>query len=247
MPAIPGFTPGVIELISARYTLQNDQPRNVKNRLAKLIPKGTLTAPVTVQVTEALSDAALDGGNVTRGAAAVATTKKNGVIIGVAEEVVQAPQPNMLTVEYTYNGQRLKKQAAEGTLLVLPRGCPAVRLFFPLRRHVGFAVVGAADHALHGFELVVHGVVQGVAAGLGGIQGATGEGGDFFHRRCGCGLGGGIERVFDEPDAAAEGDEDEEKGGAGGGGITHNACLNGGACVKIAVSKAKNGVTSCLA
>lgn len=117
---IPGFTPGVIELISARYTLQNDQPRNVKNRLAKLIPKGTITAPVTVQVTDALSDAALDEGNLTRGAAAVATTTKNGVTIGVAEVVVQAPQPNMLTVEYMYNGQRLKKQAAEGTLLVLP-------------------------------------------------------------------------------------------------------------------------------
>lgn len=95
MPAIPGF----IELISAHYTLQNDQPRNVKNRLAKLNPKGTLTAPVTVQVSDALSDAALDEGNVTRGATAVATTTKNGVTIGVAEVVVQAPQPNMLTVE----------------------------------------------------------------------------------------------------------------------------------------------------
>ncbi len=118
--AIPGFTPGVIELISARYTLQNDQPRNVKNRLAKLIPKGTITAPVTVQVSDALSDAALDEGNVTRGAAAVATTTKNGVTIGVAEVAVQGPQPNMLTVEYMFNGQRLKKQALEGTLLVLP-------------------------------------------------------------------------------------------------------------------------------
>lgn len=118
--AVPGFTPGVIELISARYTLQNDQPRNVKNRLAKLIPKGTITAPVTVQVSDALSDAALDEGNVTRGAGVAATTTKNGVTIGVAEVVVQAPQPNMLTVEYMFNGQRLKKQALEGTLLVLP-------------------------------------------------------------------------------------------------------------------------------
>lgn len=118
--AVPGFTPGVIELISARYTLQNDQPRNVKNRLAKLIPKGTITAPVTVQVSDALSDAALDEGNVTRGAGEAATTTKNGVTIGVAEVVVQAPQPNMLTVEYMFNGQRLKKQALEGTLLVMP-------------------------------------------------------------------------------------------------------------------------------
>lgn len=118
--AIPGFAPGVIELISARYTLQNDQPRNVKNRLAKLIPKGTITAPVTVQVSDALSDAALDEGNLTRGAAAAATTTRNGVTIGVAEVVVQGPQPNLLTVEYMYNGQRFKKQASEGTLLVLP-------------------------------------------------------------------------------------------------------------------------------
>lgn len=122
VPAIAGmtFTPGEIQLISARYTLQYDQPRNVKNRLSKLIPKGTITAPVTIQVTDALSDAALDEGNVTRGAAAVATTTQNGVTVGVAQVAVQGPQPNTLTVEYMFNGQRFKKQAAEGTLLVLP-------------------------------------------------------------------------------------------------------------------------------
>ena len=34
--------------------------------------------------------------------------------------MIARPQPNMLTVEYMFNGQRFKKQALEGTLLVLP-------------------------------------------------------------------------------------------------------------------------------
>jgi len=121
-PVVVGaaFTPGVIELISARYTLKNDQPRNVKNRLAKMIPKGTITAPVTFQVTDALSDAALDESNVTTAVGAGVSATQNGVTIGVAELVVQGPQRNMLMVEYMYNGQRLKKQALEGSYLVLP-------------------------------------------------------------------------------------------------------------------------------
>ncbi len=128
MPAAAGaaavtgvaFTPGVIELISARYTLKNDQPRNVKNRLAKMIPKGTITSPVTLQVTDALSDAALDEVNVTTAVGAGVSATQNGVTVGVAEVVVQGPQRNMLMVEYMYNGQRLKKQALEGSYLVLP-------------------------------------------------------------------------------------------------------------------------------
>ena len=114
------FTPGVIQLISARYSLQNDQPRNVKNHLAKLIPKGLITAPVTIQVTDALSTAAQDEGNITRGQAAGVSATQGGVTVGVAEVVIQSPQANLLTVEYMFNGQRFKKEALEGSYLVLP-------------------------------------------------------------------------------------------------------------------------------
>lgn len=55
--------------------------------------------------------------------------------------------------------------------------------------------------------------VQCAAVGLGGIQDTAGEGGGFFLRLCGCGLGGGIEGLFDEPEAATEDYEDEEKRG----------------------------------
>ena len=106
--------------------------------------------------------------------------------------------------------------------------CHSGLSLFALGRYVGLAVVGAADHALHGLELVVHGVVEGVAAGFGGVEGAAGEGGGFFHRGCGCRLGGRVEGLFDQPDAAAEGQDDEEKRGAGRRGIAHNACLNAG-------------------
>jgi hypothetical protein len=117
---IPGFVPGIIHLLSARYSLPNEQARNVKNRLAKLIPTNAINAPISIQVTDQLSDAALDQGNFTTATGVGVSVTKGNVTAGVAEVVVQQQGKNYLTVEYMYNGQKFKKQAAEGTYLVLP-------------------------------------------------------------------------------------------------------------------------------
>jgi hypothetical protein len=122
---VQAFQPGIIELISARYTLQGNQPRNVKNRLQKLIPANVITSPVSVFVSDELSDAAKAQGTVTTGVGVVtgvSTTDENGRTVGVGVGVAQfqSTPVNILTVEYMFNGQRLRKQAAEGTQLVLP-------------------------------------------------------------------------------------------------------------------------------
>lgn len=135
------FQPGIIELVSARYTLPGNQPRNVKNRLQKLIPNTVISAPVSILVSDELSDAAKAQGTVTTsvgiGVAATSAqattigtttpqgnsasiTQVNGVTVGVAAVQSQTTQKNILTVEYIYNGVRLKKQALEGTQMVLP-------------------------------------------------------------------------------------------------------------------------------
>lgn len=107
--AASAFTPGQIVLISAKYTLQGNQPRNVKNRLTKLIPAGTINQPVEILVTDDLSSAASIQGNT--------VTVRNGGSGGI---VVTGTARNILTVEYSFNGEVRKKQAAEGTYLTLP-------------------------------------------------------------------------------------------------------------------------------
>lgn len=110
--AAAAFTPGQIVLISAKYTLEGNQPRNVKNRLSKLIPVGIITAPVTILVTDGLSSAAEAQGSVRRG---VVTNNGNQRVITIVQ-----PSKNILTVEYSFNGQVRTKQALEGTELTLP-------------------------------------------------------------------------------------------------------------------------------
>ncbi|MES2736228.1 MAG: hypothetical protein V4672_07905 [Verrucomicrobiota bacterium] len=107
--AASAFTPGQIVLISAKYTLQGNQPRNVKNRLAKLIPGGIINQPVEILVTDDLSSAASIQGNT--------VTVRSGGSGGI---VVTGTARNILTVEYSFNGEVRKKQAAEGTYLTLP-------------------------------------------------------------------------------------------------------------------------------
>jgi S-adenosylmethionine synthetase len=68
-----------------------------------------------------LSDAAKAQGTVTTGVGVgVSTTDANGTTIGVGAAQFQTTPNNILTVEYVFNGQRFKKQAAEGTQLILP-------------------------------------------------------------------------------------------------------------------------------
>lgn len=117
---LPGFVPGTIEIISARYSLPNEQARNVKNRFVKLVPAGTIYAPVAIQVTDQLSDAALDMGNYTTANGAAVVVTDGNVTAGAASVVLQEQNRNVLTVEYKYNGQRYKKQAIEGSYIVLP-------------------------------------------------------------------------------------------------------------------------------
>lgn len=106
-----GFTPGTIVLISAKYTVQGNQPRNVKNRLSKLIPEGVVTEPISIQVTDELSSLAAGQGN----------TNTEVVVNGNTTIVTTTEAPrNVLTVEYSFNGQVRRKQAIEGSVLVLP-------------------------------------------------------------------------------------------------------------------------------
>lgn len=111
--ALNGFVPGKIVLLSAKYSLDGNQPRNVKNNLQKLIPQSIITEPVQILVTDALSTAAQDQGN--QGQAAVLIT--HGMVIGV---LTGAPSKNVLTVEYLFNGKSFTKQVPEGEKLVLP-------------------------------------------------------------------------------------------------------------------------------
>ena len=110
-PSAGGFQPGTIVLMSAKYTVQGNQPRNVKNRLSKLIPTGVVTEPVSIQVTDDLSSLASGQGNTNT----TVTIDANSAVITRTE----APK-NVLTVEYSFNGQIRRKQALEGSILVLP-------------------------------------------------------------------------------------------------------------------------------
>jgi hypothetical protein len=113
----------------------------VKNRLSKLIPTTVISAPVSILVTDSLSDAAKAQADVTTTVVIGATatnaeattigtttpqgnsasiTEVNGVTVGVAAAQSQTTEKNLLTVEYLYNGVRYKKQALECTQLVLP-------------------------------------------------------------------------------------------------------------------------------
>lgn len=107
------FKPGQIVLLSAKYTVEGNQPRNVKNRLAKLVPQGVVTEPVSIQVTDELSSLAATQGVTTTGT--VTSVNSNTAIVTLNEA-----KKNVLTVEYSFNGQVRRKQALEGSILVLP-------------------------------------------------------------------------------------------------------------------------------
>lgn len=107
------FTPGQIVLISAKYTVLGNQPRNVKNRLSKLIPPGVITEPISIQVTDDLSTLARSQGQVS--VSTVDIINDNTAVV----RTETAPK-NILTVEYSFNGQVKRKQALEGSILILP-------------------------------------------------------------------------------------------------------------------------------
>ncbi|MCX6848046.1 MAG: hypothetical protein NTY98_03915 [Verrucomicrobia bacterium] len=108
-----GFVPGKIVLVSAKYSLDGNPPRNVKNALQKLIPQTIVTEPVQIIVTDALSSAAQDQGNQTQGTVIITPDMRVNVVI-------RTPTKNVLTVEYLFNGKSFTKQVPEGEKLVLP-------------------------------------------------------------------------------------------------------------------------------
>lgn len=106
--AMAAFQPGgELQIISAKYSLPGNQPRNVKNKVEKLIPPGPLTQPVKILVSDELSRAAAN-----QPAYTVIRTENSTTIL-------EAPK-NILTVVYQYNGQKRTKQAREGATLFLP-------------------------------------------------------------------------------------------------------------------------------
>jgi len=131
---VPGFTPGQLIIHSAKYSLEGNQARNVKNRLQKYLPEnGMLTAPVSFAITDDLSTAATNQKQL------VIETPGPGVIIvpssetkdekGRPKKMVIVPQtqvtvvptaPNVLTVEYTFSGMRRAKTGIEGQMMTLP-------------------------------------------------------------------------------------------------------------------------------
>lgn len=114
-PAAGGFVPGKLVVLSARYTLAGNQPRNVKNKVEKMIPPGDLTQPVEILVSDALSLAAQNEPAVVTQEATVVTS--DAIVMG---KQVRVAGRNILTVEYIFNNQRLTKQAIEGTRMILP-------------------------------------------------------------------------------------------------------------------------------
>ncbi len=107
-----GFVPGKIVLLSAKYSLDGNQPRNVKNNLQKLIPQSIITAPIEIIVTDALSSAAQD-----QGASQATVVITSDGTVGIS---MRKASKNVLTVQYLYNGQRFTKQVPEGKTLILP-------------------------------------------------------------------------------------------------------------------------------
>lgn len=114
-PGVVGFVPGKLLVLSAKYTLAGNQPRNVKNRVEKLIPAGDLARPVEILVSDQLSMAAQNQGDGSQNVVVIATPE----LVAIALQNTLNP-PNVLTIEYMFNGQRMMKQGIEGTKIVLP-------------------------------------------------------------------------------------------------------------------------------
>lgn len=84
---------GAFMLISAKYSLRGNQPRNVKNKIAKLAPDGEMNRPVTILVNDELCSAAA---------------------------LNDSYRYNVLTVIYTINGEMRTQSVGEGSVLTLP-------------------------------------------------------------------------------------------------------------------------------
>lgn len=112
---VEGFTPGQLVILSAKYTLSGNQPRNVKSRLEKYLPdKGLLTAPLKFLVTDDLSTTAgnqqfvVIPGQATQVIITPGGNGQNRLFVqpGTPSTVIQT-SPNVLMVEYSFAGKKI--------------------------------------------------------------------------------------------------------------------------------------------
>ena len=110
---INGFVPCKIVIVSAKYSIDGNQPRTVKNNLQKLVPQSIVTEPVVNIVTDALSPAVQEQGIQTQGTVTVTGTNTANILMRTASK-------NVHTVECIFNGKRFTKQVPECAKFVLP-------------------------------------------------------------------------------------------------------------------------------
>lgn len=122
---VVGFTPGQFVIVSARYSLEGNQPRNVKSKLLKYFPKdGMLTEPLVFLVSDDLSRSAENQKTLFQsGETSVTVTDpvtRGEVVVTQTQTRAVASSPNTLVVEYMFNGKKGRKVGIEGKEMTLP-------------------------------------------------------------------------------------------------------------------------------
>lgn len=116
---ITGFASGKIVLLNASYGLPTARPiRNSQTLrlLQNMIPKGEITKPVEILITDALLGPRANAQTVVNSSSG--NIDYNGNFNMITQ--TQKAQKNVLQVEYQYNGEKLKKSAIEESVLILP-------------------------------------------------------------------------------------------------------------------------------
>ena len=116
---VTGFVPGKIVLLNASYG--RPTPRPIRNSqtlrlLQNMIPKGEITKPVEVLITDALLGTKANAQRVVNSSSGRIDYDGN---ISMTTQTQKA-QKNVLHIEYQFNGEKLKKSALEESVLILP-------------------------------------------------------------------------------------------------------------------------------
>ncbi len=126
-PTVAGFKPGQLVILSAKYSLEGNQPRNVKTRLQKYLPEnGMLTEPLVFTITDDLSTAAgnqktiVISGQTSAFVIQDPRRPRNTVVITQTPTTAVQTSPNVLVVEYSFNGKKGRKVGTEGKTMTLP-------------------------------------------------------------------------------------------------------------------------------
>jgi hypothetical protein len=116
---ITGFASGKIVLLNASYGLPTARPiRNSQTlrMLQNMIPKGEITKPVEILITDALLGPRANAQTVVNSSSGSIDYDGN---ISMTTQTQKA-QKNVLQIEYQFNGEKLKKSALEESVLILP-------------------------------------------------------------------------------------------------------------------------------